>query len=271
MDAMKSRLLLAGTLLGLIYGTFAAAMFWKSIGLLGVSSIALVPAALAFLPFVFADERQVALFRKVIFGPWVTMTGMLLVCVAFDLWPFVSIFAVATLPMMVIGLVWWACGALRIWRLSRQRRALVAMALMVLPFVASAYDTPDAELGMFVVERSATVRAPAPLVERLKYEDITAETRWTQGLRPFGVGMFFMDPEVRMDGASQRLPHTKVTVTGCSAGAPLSASARRWLTPLIALTEDRLLANLTRRAELSALAATAPAPSAGSSAGSSGS
>ena len=103
------------------------------------------------------------------------------------------------------------------------------------------------------------------MVARLAEQDAAVgETaaRWTADLRRFGVyEPLVIAPVVEFAPASQSFPRTKLKLVATTAGRPLKASARGWLEPLLGRTEEQLLAEIKRRAELSTSASLVPAPS----------
>jgi hypothetical protein len=270
MDATRNKMFLAGTLLGVIYGVFAFFIFRdRPDGLMTASFLALVPAALGFLPYVFVDEAQVRHFRRAAFLPivialgslgvaWVAhsmMDGIWLLCI-------VAIWAPSSI---LLGLLWWFFGALWLWRRARQHRAWAAIALMVLPFVTAAYEQPAKATTVFEIKRAAVVRAPAQVVEQLVEHDpeialVLEGFRLERGLGAWGFETVIIDPKVERLSRDGQPPRTRLTLAATHAGETPNAYARLVTGFVLARSEERLLSDLTRRAEMSARASTVPAP-----------
>ena len=160
MKTPRSTMFLAGTLLGIIYGLFAIFEFsTMRTRLASASFLALVPAALGFLPLAFVDDAQVVLYRKTLFTPWVSLGGLLLVTGGMGVEPLILV-AIATPFILVLTLALWVILGLRLWRLSRRKRFWAAAGLMLLPFATASWeDRALASEQTIEVRRTVVMRA----------------------------------------------------------------------------------------------------------------
>jgi len=266
MDATKSRMFLAGTLMGIIYGCFAVVVFSSAYrwSLCSFSFIALVPAALGFLPLAFVDEAQVHLYRKAIFIPWVSLMGALLLSTGFKLDALSGVALICVPAVLLLGLVIWVVRGLQLWRASRRRRVWASVALMLLPFVAVDWeDRAFAGSQTIEIKRAAVVSAPAPAVRALAADfprDLAASL-WARDL-PGRLAVAVSMGDMRVDALpGDRLhPRTLVRLTARYVDAPAYAYGQLCIDHLGGRIEERVLADLKGRAELSARGATERAP-----------